>query len=142
MAQQTPAGLVPGITATLEVAVTPELTADRYGNQGVRVLATPALAGLMEAAAIRCIAPFLGPGQGSVGTRIDLQHLAPTPVGLTVQITARLVEIDRRRLVFEIEAQDGFERIATCRHERFLVDMQRFLERAQAKATASTDSKT
>lgn len=133
MVQQVQPALAPGASFTLETTVTPDLTADRFGNAGVQVLATPALAGLMEAAAIRCVAPFLAPGQGTVGTRLDLQHLAPTPVGLRVQITARLVEADRRRLVFEIEARDDHERIATCRHERFVVDLPRFLQRALAK---------
>ncbi len=133
MAQQALPTLALGASFTLERAVTPDLTADRFGNADVHVLATPALAGLMEAAAIHCVAPFLAPGQGTVGTRLDLQHLAPTPVGLSVQITARLVEVDRRRLVFEIEARDDHERIATCRHERFIVELQRFLERALVK---------
>lgn len=133
MVQHIHPALAPGASCTLERRVTPDLSADRFGNAGVQVLATPALAGLMEAAAIEAVAPFLAPGQGTVGTRLDLQHLAPTPVGLSVQITARLVEVDRRRLVFEIEACDAHERIATCRHERFVVDLRRFLERALAK---------
>ena len=85
--------------------VTPEWTAERFGNPGVKVLATPALIALLEETAIGCIASTLVPGQGSVGTRIDVQHLAATPVGMKVVGHAELIEVDGRRLVFKVEAR-------------------------------------
>jgi len=114
--------------------VTTELTADRYGNPGAFVLATPMLVALLEEAAIRCVGPALEPGAGSVGTRIDIEHKAATPVGLTVRARARLVEVDRRRLVFEVTASDDREEIAAGTHERFVLkSLAQFLERAGEK---------
>jgi fluoroacetyl-CoA thioesterase len=126
--------LVVGRTHIIERLVTPEVTADRYGNPGVAVFATPALIGLLEETAIGCIAPTLTEGQASVGTRVDVQHLAATPVGLKVTAHAELIEVDGRRLVFKVEARDERESIATGTHERFIVNsMQKFLARAQEK---------
>lgn len=119
----------------IEREVTPELTADRFGNAGVAVLATPALIALLEQAAIGCITPTLAEGQGTVGTRVDVQHLAATPVGMQVTARAELVEVDGRRLVFNVEAHDEREPIAKGTHERFIVNsMQKFLARAAEKA--------
>ncbi len=114
--------------------VTPELTADRYGNPGAFVFATPMLVALLEETAIRCVAPALEPRAATVGTRLDIEHKAPTPVGLTVTARARLIEVDRRRLVFEVEASDDHELIAVGTHERFVLkSLDQFLERAAEK---------
>ncbi len=114
--------------------VTPELTADVIGNKGVFVFATPFLVGLLEAAAVGLIAPTLAPGQGSVGTKVDIQHLAATPVGMKVTARAELIAIDGRRLVFNVEAHDEREPIAKGTHERFIVNsMEKFLARAADK---------
>src|ERR1700694_271295 len=82
--------------------VTPDQSADRFGDAGATVCATPALVSLLEETAIGCVAPTLAEGQATVGTRVDVQHLAATPVGLTVTARAELVEIDGRRLVFKV----------------------------------------
>jgi predicted thioesterase len=114
--------------------VTPELTADRYGNPGAFVFATPMLVALLEETAIRCVAPTLEAGSATVGTRLDVEHKAATPVGLTATATARLTLVDRRRLVFEVEARDDREVIATGTHERFVLkSLDDFLERADEK---------
>ena len=114
---------------------TPELTADRYGNAGAFVFATPMLVALLEEAAIRCVADALEPGAATVGTRVDVEHKAATPVGLTVTARARLTEVDRRRLVFEVEAHDDHELIATGTHERFVLkSLDAFLDGAAKKA--------
>ncbi len=119
----------------IEKRVSPELTADHFGNTGVQVFATPALVALLEETAIGCIAAGLTEGQGSVGTRIDLQHLAATPLGMKVEGRAELTEVDGRRLVFKVEARDEQELIATGSHERFIVNsMEKFLARAADKA--------
>jgi fluoroacetyl-CoA thioesterase len=129
-----------GQFTTLEREVTAEVTADHFGNRGVYVFATPALVSLLEETAIACVKDNLGPGQGTVGTRVDVQHLAATPVGMKVRSRATLVEIDGRRLVFEVEADDERERIAIGRHERFIVNsMEKFLSRAAEKAQQPHD---
>ncbi|HJN92382.1 MAG TPA: thioesterase family protein [Dehalococcoidia bacterium] len=130
-----PEELAPGRDFELSREVTPEVTADRFGNPGVPVFATPALVGLLEETAIGCVAPTLDEGAGTVGTSVNVQHLAATPIGMTVTATARLVEVDGRRLVFEVEARDDKEPVAKGTHERFVVgSMERFVERAAEKA--------
>ena len=80
-----------------------------------------------------CLAPHLDPGERSVGTRIELAHMAATPIGMTVYIEATLTGIDRRRLTFDIHARDDNEEIGAGRHERFLINLEQFLARAGAK---------
>jgi fluoroacetyl-CoA thioesterase len=129
-----------GQFATLEREVTADVTADHFGNSGVYVFATPALIALLEETAIVCVKDFLAPGHGTVGTRVDVQHLAATPVGMKIRSRATLVEIDGRRLVFEVEADDEREPIARGRHERFIVNsMEKFLNRAAEKAQTPHD---
>lgn len=129
-----PEELTVGRVFELSREVTPELTADRYGNPGAMVFATPMLVALLEETAIGCVAPTLEDGAGTVGTRVDVQHLAATPVGLTVTARAELTEVDGRRLVFAVEASDGVEVIGRGTHERFVVgSLARFLERAGEK---------
>jgi len=114
--------------------VTADLTADRFGNRGVRVLATPMFVSLCEEAALACLAPHLDHGEGSVGTRIELNHTAATPIGLTVRVEAVLTQVDGRRLVFDVRARDDQEDIGSGRHERFLVRLDRFLARVSEKS--------
>jgi fluoroacetyl-CoA thioesterase len=126
--------LEPGQTATVERVVTREITADAYGNAGVTVLATPFVVNLLEHAAHAVMIPYLAPGAATVGTAVDVRHLAATPPGMRVRATAVLRETDGRRCLFEVEAWDEVEKIAEGRHERVLVpDLARFLERAEAK---------
>jgi predicted thioesterase len=103
------------------------------GNSGVHVLATPRLVALLEQAAIRAVAPHLPAGATTVGTRLDVRHLAATPVGFRVRVRAVLREVDGRRLVYGVEAHDDAERIADGTHERFQVDQARFLARVEEK---------
>ena len=124
-----------GRSHTVEIVVTEELTADAYGNPGVFVLATPALIHLVERTAFESMAPILEGEQGSLGIRLDVRHLAATPLGMRVWCTTELAEIDRRRLVFSVEARDEQELIASGTHERFLIDsVAEFVAKAQAKA--------
>ena len=126
--------LEPGQTAEMRRVVTRELTADVLGNPGVTVFATPFVLTLLENAAHAVMAPYLPPGGATVGTRVDMRHLAATPPGMTVRAKAVLLETDGRRCVFEVEAWDEVDKIAEGRHERFLVpDLARFLERANHK---------
>ena len=124
----------PGLVGVVEVVVQEADTAHALGNTGVHVLATPRLVGLLELAAIRAVEAHLPAGGGSVGTRIDVRHLAATPVGMRATIRATLREIDGRRLVFDIEGHDEVERIVEGSHERFQIDQARFLARIAAKS--------
>jgi predicted thioesterase len=123
----------PGLVGVIEVVVQPADTADALGNKGVHVLATPRLVALLELAAIRAVEAHLPPGDGTVGTRIDVRHLAATPVGMRATIRATLRAIDGRRLVFDIEGHDETERIVEGTHERFQIDQARFLARIAGK---------
>jgi fluoroacetyl-CoA thioesterase len=125
--------IVVGLVGDVDVVVQPADTADALGNKGLHVLATPRLVALLELAAIRAVEAHLPPGGSTVGTRIDVRHLAATPVGMRATIRATLREVDGRRLVFDIEGHDEVERIVEGQHERFQIDQARFLTRIAAK---------
>ncbi len=126
--------LVPGLTGETEIIVTEAHTAISLGSGNVPVLGTPALVGLMEGAAVQSLAGRLPGEKSSVGGRIDVHHLAPTPVGMRVRARAELSKVQGRRLEFHVEAWDEVERIGHATHERFIVDVERFVASAQAKA--------
>ena len=125
--------LVPGLSAEVQMVVTEADTASRWGGGLVPVFGTPALVGLMEGAAVQALAGCLLPGQTSVGGRIDVRHLAPTPVGMRVRARAELLRVDGHRLEFRVEAWDETEQIGQAAHERFVVDEERFVAKAEAK---------
>ena len=127
----------PGATAEVALTVTSDRTADVLGNSGVTVLATPFLIGLLEQAAGALIHPHLPSGASTVGTMVEMKHLAPTPVGMNVRAKATLLETDGKRYLFSVEAWDDKDKIADGKHERVLVlDMGKFLERAMSKGVA------
>jgi predicted thioesterase len=119
------------------LTVTPARTAHALGVGGVEVFATPFLVALMEEAAGAVVRPHLPPGGASVGTVVDVKHLAATPVGMTVRAEARLLETDGKRFVFAVEAWDDKEKIGEGRHERVVVgDLAKFLARVDKKKEA------
>ena len=126
--------LKPGLLGTATLIVGEEHTAPRLGSGRAPVLATPIMIALMEAAAVDCVERLLGEGQESLGVRIGVDHTAGTPVGLAVTATAELEEVDGRRLVFYVEARDAREIIGKGRHERVVVDSERFRAKVRAKA--------
>lgn len=91
---------------------------------------------LVESASVKAIEDALDPGQATVGTHVELRHLHPTPVGMTATARSRVVQVDGSRIVFEAEVWDELERIATATHERHLVDLERFLRKANSKMGA------
>ena len=127
--------LPPHITGAASTTVTQASTAQALGSGSVPVYATPALVALLEQAAVDALAPHLPPGMTTVGVRIDVQHLAATPVGMDARARATLRAQEGRRLHFDVTAHDGIEQIAQGSHERVLVDQQRFLARANAKTS-------
>lgn len=130
------AELKAGLIGEIRTRVEGNLVTDR--GSGVRVLSTPALIMLLEQAAQGAIAPCLGGDQISVGSRVELQHLAATPAGHEVVARARLTQVDGRRLVFELEADDPFERIGAGMHERYVLDGERYRQRLARKQPAQS----
>lgn len=107
------------------------------------VFATGFMVGFLEWACIDAIKPHLDwPHEQSLGTHINVNHTAATPPGLLVTARVKLVEVNGRRLVFEVEADDGVEIIATGTHERFVIDRDRFEEKMRNKVAASLANKT
>jgi predicted thioesterase len=125
--------LEPGLEATIEERVTEAMTAAALGSGDVAVLGTPAVLALAERAACRAIEGRLGEGETSVGTWVELSHLAPTPVGATATAHARLTDVDGRRIEFEISISDGGGEIARATHRRAVVDRDRFLRTAEGR---------
>jgi predicted thioesterase len=125
--------LAVGLVGELSTTVEPHMLANAVGSGGIAVLSTPSMIGLMEGAAHNVIAPLLSDGQVTVGTRVDVRHLAATPLGMAVRTRAELLEIDGRRLVFRVEAFDAQEKIGEGTHERAIVDPARLLARVKQK---------
>ena len=122
-----------GLKGLAETLVTEENTAASMGSGLLPVFATPAMLALMEQAAASSVQPFLPEGQGTVGTRLEVSHLAATPIGLTVRAESELIAVDRRKLRFAVRAWAGDELIGEGEHERFVIDNARFLEKALSK---------
>ena len=125
--------LAPGLSAEISIIVSETDTASHWGSGLVPVYSTPALVGLMEAAAVKALAGHLEEGQTSVGGHIDVHHLAATPVGMRVRAQAKLIAVEGRKLSFSIEAWDVEEKIGEARHERFLVNNEKFVQRTAEK---------
>ena len=122
-----------GIWGEQMIIVTEQQTAKYLGSGELAVFATPCMIALMENTAYKSVQPFLDPGQGTVGTLLNVKHLAATPVGMEVRCETRLIEIDRKRLVFEVEAFDACGLIGEGTHERFIIDNQKFMQKANGK---------
>ena len=122
-----------GIKGNLERTVTEDLTAEALGSGLLPVFATPAAVALAEETAWKSVAGELEEGQGTVGTLMELAHIAATPLGMKVRCETELVEIDRRKLVFTVKIYDEKEKVADGRHERFIIDNGKFLSKAESK---------
>jgi len=125
--------LAVGLRHSRSVMVTDDMTPGHLRSEPIRVLSTPDMIRLIEQTAIEAVAPGLAPGQATVGTRVDVAHLAATPVGMTVTVTVELVEIDRRRLGFRVEVRDDLDEAGKGTHERFIVDGSQRMPRLQEK---------
>ncbi|MGH7727914.1 MAG: thioesterase family protein [Vulcanimicrobiaceae bacterium] len=102
------------------------MTAEKAGNKGVDVLSTPMLLQMIEDAAVQCLAPSLSGDEISLGSYVELSHLAPTPVGLIVRIEVEVVGVDGRRITFTVAAFNEREKIAEGSHERYLTERAHF----------------
>ena len=121
------------IKGTAALAVTDEVTAPAVGSGMLPVFATPSMIALMEKAAAESVAPQLDAGMTTVGTKLDVAHTAATPVGMTVRAETELTEIDGRRLIFTVRAFDELGEIGSGTHERFIVNAEKFLAKAEIK---------
>ncbi|MBP5542054.1 MAG: thioesterase family protein [Bacteroidales bacterium] len=123
-----------GIRGHLEQVVTPEMSAARVGSGLVEVFATPMMISLIEQTCNESVLPYLDEGQGTVGTLVNVAHTAATPIGMRVWCDSELVEVDRRRLVFNVKAYDECGLIGEGSHERFIIDTAKFMEKIKAKS--------
>lgn len=125
--------LKPGLKGSADILVGEEQTAPRVGSGRVRVLATPVMINMMEAAALDAIENLLPEGHQSLGTHLNIGHYAATPVGMRLRATAEVTKIDGRNVEFRVEAFDDRERIGDGTHTRVVVNVDRFDQRIQRK---------
>ena len=125
--------LVPGLTATRTVAVDRDRTIAFLG-EGARVYATPMLVRDIEVVARELLLPHLDDGQDTVGTRVEIDHLAATPLGMEVEITVSVASIAGRAITLEVSARDSVDLVCRGRHPRFVVDVHATEARVAAKA--------
>jgi fluoroacetyl-CoA thioesterase len=123
-----------GARGSFTLVVAPDHLANRFKDAMLPpVLATPVMIMVMENAALNAMKPYLAAGESALGTRVDVRHLAATPVGRLVTGEAEIMKVDGRRLEFTIRALDGTEVIGTGTHERMIIDLARFSERLKSK---------
>jgi predicted thioesterase len=125
--------IAPGLSGTVEIVVGDEHTAPSIGSGKVRVLATPVMINLFEAAALKAIEHLLQPGYQSLGTHLDVHHVAATPVGMRARATAQVMKVDGRTVTFKVEARDEKDLIGHGTHERVVVNVAKFDARVQKK---------
>ena len=119
-----------GITGSNEITVTGENTASAWKSGNLDIFATPAMIALMEQTCAESVESRLEDGMSTVGTLVNIKHLRATPIGRRVKVESVLTEIDRRRLVFSVTATDDKGIIGEGVHERFIINCEKFLEKA------------
>jgi fluoroacetyl-CoA thioesterase len=125
-----------GAKGTATLVVGDEHTAPRVGSGRVRVLATPVMINLIEAAALEACEHLLPAGHQSLGTRLNVSHIAATPVGMRVTATAEVTRVEGRNVFFDVHARDERDLIGEGTHERVVVNVERFDKRVQEKLVA------
>ncbi len=125
--------LAAGVKGSQQVEVVLENTAAAVGSGMLEVFSTPCMIALMEKTACESVAPFLEEGCGTVGTELQVKHLAATPLGMTVRCESELLEVDGRRLVFSVKAYDDVELIGEGTHERFIIKNEKFMSKTASK---------
>jgi predicted thioesterase len=127
-------GIYPGLVGEQEAKVGEAQLATKMGSGSVDAYATPAMIALIEQAAVAAIDPLLPEGQASVGTALEVRHLAATPLGARVRARAEVIAVEGRQITLRVEAWDEHEQIGAGVHTRYVIDVSRFMERARAKA--------
>jgi len=115
------------------ILVTSEVAVEFLGLEGARVLGTPHMIGYMERTCRNAVLPFLEDGYDTVGTQVNVYHLAASPIGMRVSFRAEVTEVADRRVTFKVEAFDETEKIGEGTHERAIINVARFAQRVQAK---------
>ena len=124
--------LIPlNISATRSLLIEEEHTAKSLGSGEVGVLATPMMIALMEAAALEVVQSYLASGWTTVGTKINIEHLRPTALGEKVSAEATLITRNDRILKFHVEARDNFGIIGQGSHQRYIINIEKFMEKLQ-----------
>ena len=123
----------PGMTREDSFPITVENSAIHIGSGSSRVLATPWMVAFMERVSHRLLTCCLPEGYSSVGTHLDIRHIAPTPVGATIKVRAEVLSLNENRVYFTIEAWDELEKIGEGNHERVIINETRFLRRVEKK---------
>jgi len=126
--------LVCGIKGESEKIVTEDITAGALCSGSLPVFATPAMIAMMEETCFKSIHPMLEEGYGTVGTRLEVDHLSPTPVGMKVRCESMLIQIDGRKLTFDVKVYDEKGLVGTCVHERFIINNEKFTAKASQKS--------
>ena len=122
-----------GILGEQSVPVTEANTAKTMGSGTLDVFATPALVALAEKTCWQSIAPALEEGSGTVGTKLELEHTAPTPLGMTVTCHSELIAVEGRKLTFRVQLEDEKGPVGGGNHERFVINEAKFAAKAAAK---------
>lgn len=122
-----------GITGKQTIVVDKAKTAEMLGSGDLPVFGTPALIALMEETCLKSISQFLEEGTSTVGTLLNVKHVSATPIGLEVKCESELVEIDRKRLVFNVKAYDKSGIIGEGIHERFIINKEKFMTKVKEK---------
>jgi fluoroacetyl-CoA thioesterase len=122
-----------GTRGESQLLVTTDVAVSFLGIEEARVLGTPWMILHMEITARNTVKPLLLDGQDTVGTQVNVHHLAATPLGMRVTFSAEVLSVEGRRVLFKVEAHDESEKIGEGTHERFIIDVARFATRLQAK---------
>ena len=122
-----------GDTYSSELIVEEKHTASAFGSGSIFVFSTPMMIGLMENAALKCAQKNLESGYSTVGMSVDIVHIAATPMGQKVKATAELIGIEGKKLIFKIEAYDEIEKIGEGKHERYIINVEKFMSKVEEK---------
>jgi len=125
--------LAVGMTHEMRLKTGPEHSAQKFYPKVPDVFGTPFLGGLFEGVSADLMAPHLGPGETSVGISMNLQHTAPTPLGMEVRAVTEITQVEGRKITFKLTAFDEKEKIGEAVHERFIINADKFNQRLEAK---------
>jgi len=120
------------------IETSPDMAASRFHESSPRVLSTPSLITFLQTTCADLMAPFLDEGEMAVSTRIEMNHFASTPIGMTITIRAEVKEIDRNRIFFQVQAFDEMEEIASGYNDMFVINEERFERGIKRKLERTT----